>query len=153
MRPAPPGLAWWSGFCALAGLGACIWAAWGLACTPAQVAQVQQDAVLAAPLVAGECALAPDTGPAAPYLELLCAGATAADSALSRLPPGTAAIVAVSPPVPAAPAALPGTAPRLTTYRLRVLLHSFPPPRPSATIPATAADLLQRDGIRLDAGG
>ena len=125
-QPGAPGLSWWSAFAALAGLGACIWGAWGLACTPAQVAQVQQDAVLVAPELAAGCSLAPDTGPAAPYLELLCAGAEAADSALSRLPPGTAAIVAVSPPVPAAPPALPGTAPRLTTYRLRVLLHSFP---------------------------
>ena len=120
-------------------MAACAWA-----CTPAQLSTLKADAQIAAPYLQAGCALAPDTGPAAPYLDLLCAGAEAVDAALSKLPPGTAAIVAVSPPVPAAPPALPAAVPQLTVYRLRVLLHTAPPPR--VVLDAGAAVVLDAAG-------
>lgn len=123
------------GFVTAAGLGLCAAMLVAAACTPAQLATVAQDATAIAPGLQAGCALAGDTGPSAPYLDLICAGAEAADAALQKLPQGTAAIVQVvqvtAPSMPdAAPAA------RLPMYRLRVLLARTTEPR-----------------ISLDAGG
>lgn len=114
------------------------WSSYEVACTPAQIQEARTLATDAAPYLADGCALAPDTGPAAPYLDVLCMTAEAADAALARLPSGTAAIVGVPPPpivlsdagIPQAPAA------RLPLYRLRILLA-----RPTSPAPAASAVL------------
>jgi len=109
-----------------------------LACTPAQLAQVQSTAAAIAPGLQAGCQLAGDTGPAAPYLDLLCVGAEAADAALAHLPAGTGAIVSSTPP--ALPDAAPELAAAMTVYRLRVLLHAPPPPHLNAGSVAPVGD-------------
>lgn len=105
---------------------------WGFflfGCNAAQLAEVRAVASADAPAIQAACSIASDTGPAAPYLDLLCIGAEAADRILANLPQGTGAIVQVMPaPIPP-PAGDAAPAARLSLYRLRVLLASSSAPR------------------------